>query len=321
MKEEKYLSKEYTSCVRGICAIIVVVHHLYQYTGLFAGTYIGVLLGMSGALAVSIFFFYSGYGLMLSSAKKNYVQNFFRSRLLPLYGFYVILVILYSFWTLWIDHSISLKQLLQSFFFGNTIVTNGWYLQATFVLYLIYLFSFSTFRTTKTRILAIAIAIIAYYICCCHMRLGVWWYQTSPCVVLGMVYCNRKPQIDVLLSKYTWAIVVVSSMMFSILYIIISIFLKEPMLNAVYFMFFVCAVISFSYILCDTSIINNTFFVLCGKYSLEIYVSHGFFLRLIKLNIFSNTTIYILTVIIGTIAMSVILNMIKTKIIHLLSRN
>lgn len=321
MKEEKYLSKNYTNCVRGICAIIVVIHHLYQYTGLFVGTYMGKILGLSGALAVSVFFFYSGYGLMLSSTKKNYVQSFFRSRFLPLYCFYVILVILYSFWTLWIEHSFSLGQFVQSFFFGQTIVTNGWYLQATFVLYLMYLVSFSTFKNTKTQILAVAVAIFVYCIFCRFISLGVWWYQTIPCVVLGMVYCYMKTRIDVLLNKYAWKIFIGSGVAFAIFYIIFSLFFKEPMFDVIYFLFFVCAIISFSYIVCDTPIINNSFFALCGKYSLEIYVSHGFFLRLIRLNIINNKFIYILTVIIGTIIMSVILKKIYTKMVPFLFRN
>ena len=303
MKEDNYLSKEYTNCVRGICAIIIVVHHLYQYTGLFAGTHIGNLLQLSGALAVSVFFFYSGYGLMLSSAKQNYIQSFFRSRFLPLYCFYVILVILYSFWTLWIEHKISLDLFLQSFFFGNTLVTNGWYLQATFVLYLIYLFSFSTFNATKTRILVITVAVFLYCILCRHMNLGIWWYQTIPCAVLGMIYCNRKPQIDILLKKYVWIIFIVSCVSAVFFKIAFESF-NAPVFIVIFFLFFVCAVITFSHILCGTPIINNSFFALCGNYSLEIYVSHGFFLRLIRLNIINNKFTYILTVIIGTIILS-----------------
>ena len=73
-KENKYMSKDYTNCIRGIFAILVVIHHLYQYSGLFNGTYIGVLLQLSGALSVSVFFFFSGYGLMFSSNKDNQVS-------------------------------------------------------------------------------------------------------------------------------------------------------------------------------------------------------------------------------------------------------
>ena len=317
MKENKYLSKEYTTCLKGICAIIVVIHHLYQRTGLFAGTPMGQILGLSGALAVSMFFFYSGYGLMLSSKRKGYVQGFFYNRFSPLYCFYIILIILYSFWTLWIEHTIPFNKFVKSFFFGETVVTYGWYLQATFVLYLMYMFSFSIFKTAKTQMLALAISVFVYCVYCRLVNLGVWWYQTTPCVVLGMVYCYMKEQIDVLLNKHAWKIFIASVVVFAISYIIIILYLGKPMLGAVCFLFFVCAIVSFSYILCNTPIINNPFFALCGKYSLEIYVTHGFFVNLT----INNKFLHILTIIVGTILMSAILEKIYTRVIPSLFKN
>lgn len=321
MKRDKYLSKEYTNCVRGICAIVVIIHHLYQRTGLFSEIYIGELLQLSGALAVSVFFFFSGYGLMLSSQKKNYVKNFFRNKFLPLYCFYVFLIILYSFWTLCIEHTIPLIELVKSFLFGATVVSNGWYLQATFVLYLVYLFSFSVFNDTNMRILSVAVSILVYCIFCRFIGLGAWWYQTIPCVILGMLYCYNKPRIDIVLNKHVWKVFIASSVLFAIFYKIVTLYLKEPMYHTIYFVAFVCATISISYILCDTPIIRNSFFALCGKYSLEMYVSHGFFLRLIEFKFFNNKFIYILTVVIGTIIVSFIMKKIFTNIIPLIFKN
>lgn len=314
MKEEKYLSKEYSNCIRGICAIIIVIHHLYQYTGSFRGTPIGTILSLSGALAVSVFFFYSGYGLMLSSTRKSYVRDFLRSRFLPLYCFYIILVLLYSIWTLCIEHRLPLNKFIQSFFFGGTIITNGWYLQVTFVLYLIYWFSFSCFTSTKTRLLVVTAAILIYCVVCHYIGLGAWWYQTIPCAVLGMVFCYKKAWIDGFFKKRCWVVLAVNTMAFGIFYILNSLYFNAPMLNFIYFLFFVCAVISLSYILCNTPIINNSFFALCGKYSFGIYVSHGLFLKLIKLNIITNKILYIFVVIVGTIIASVVMEKIHAGI-------
>ena len=316
MKENKYLSKEYTTCVKGICSIIIVIHHFYQRTWLFYGTPIGTLLGLSGALAVSMFFFYSGYGLMLSSKKKDYVRGFFRRRFLPLYCFYVMLIILHSFWTLWIGHTISLNQLVQSFFFGGTVVKYGWYMQATFVLYLMYLFSFSIFKSAKLQMLAMTLFIFVYCIYCRIVNLGMWWYQTVPCVILGMLYCYLKERIDVLLNKYAWIVFIASLITFELFYSIIIPYLGQPQLAAIYFLFFVCAMVSFSYIVCGTPILNNPLFALCGKYSLEIYVTHGLFMKL-SIN---NKFVHIITIIVGTILMSAILKKIYAWLVSSLFR-
>jgi len=321
MKDNKYMSKEYTNCLRGIFAILVVIHHLYQYSGLLHGTYIGKILQLCGFLSVAMFFFFSGYGLMFSSNKKNYIEQFFRKRFLPLYCFYVVLIILYSFWTLLLETAISPRKIVQSFFFGETIVTNGWYLQATFIVYLLYLFCFKIFKTNKARILSIGVAIFSYCVFCYLIDLGINWYQTVPCIVLGMVYCYKKNWIDTILGKRVWTIFVLSLMSFVVCVMLSELSRIDVVFDVLYSIFFVCATITLSYILYNTSIINNKLFALCGNYSLEIYVAHGFFLRLIQLKYIENKLMYILTVIICTIITSVVMKIIYAKIVSLFEKH
>lgn len=319
MKKDKYLSREYTNCLRGIFAIVVVCHHLYQYIELFNGTRIGSMLEVSGSLAVSVFFFYSGYGLMLSSQKKDYIKNFFRNRFLPLYCFYVVLIIIYIGWTLLLEKSIMPQEILQSFFFGETIVSKGWYLQATFVLYLLYLFSFAIFKSSKMQITVFAITIVFYCAFCHFMGLNIWWYQSILSVILGMLWCCCKDKIDAILNKYSIVVFVLSLILFAAAYIICNMW-TFVILKMIRGLLFVCVTVVFSYILCNTFIINNLFFNLCGKYSLEIYVSHGLFLRLIKLNIVNNKIVYVLVVIVGTVVTSLVLKIIYNKIVSLISK-
>lgn len=310
MKENLYLSKEYTRCLRGLFAILVVAHHLYQYSGLLKRTFIGEILTISGALSVAVFFFFSGYGLMLSSNKERYIQCFLRTRFFPLYCFYIVIVVLYSLWTLILGGTISLKQIAQSFLFGGTIVTNGWYLQATFVFYLLYWLIFSVFKSPKMQICLFGIAICFYFVFCFLLGLNIWWYQSVFSMVLGMVYCYQKKKIDALLGKCAWLILILTSALFIIFVMLSSV---TALVSVVYSLFFVCAVICFSYVSCDTPIINNSFFSLCGKYSLEIYVTHGFFLRLIRLHIIESKLLYVLVVIVGTVIMSAIMKKVYTK--------
>lgn len=314
MKEKNYMSKEYTTCVRGICALLVVVHHLYQYTGLFWGTFIGDVLQSMGYLCVAVFFFYSGYGLMLSSSKDSYIESFFRKRFFPLYSFYVVLIILYSLWTLLIEKQISIQNVVQSFFFGETVVTNGWYLQATFVAYLLYYLCFKILKTYKMKIFSFSIGIIAYIILCYFSGLHIHWYQAIPCMLLGVIYCYKNHDIDVLLKKRTWLMVILSGVFFGICFGLSIWRNTNAILNALCALLFVCFVVSLSYVLYNTPIIKNKFFKLCGKYSLEIYVSHGFFLRLIKLGYIENIYIYIMVVTLCTTLISFVMKKINTRI-------
>jgi len=315
MKETKYMSKEYTNCLRGIFSILVVIHHLYQYSGLFVGTYIGTFLQLLGFICVAMFFFFSGYGLMFSSQKKNYLEDFFVKRFLPLYCFYAFLIVLYSTWTFLIEQEFSFTLFIQSFFFGKTIVTNGWYLQTTFIVYLLYLFVFKLFKSYKTRLLLFSICIFAYCLICHLIGMGINWYQTVPCMVLGMIYCIEKNSIDVILKKHAWVVFILCSILFAACFILSAISGIAVIFNVLYSLFFVCCMISLSYILANTPFIHNKFFTLCGNYSLEIYVTHGLFLRLIKY--IEQTPIYIIVVIIGTIFMSVTVKKIYTIIVSL----
>lgn len=61
-----YLSKENTKALKGIFAVFVLWHHLYQYSALITGTVIGIVFQAMGYLSVGMFFFLSGYGLTTS---------------------------------------------------------------------------------------------------------------------------------------------------------------------------------------------------------------------------------------------------------------
>ena len=126
----------------------------------------------------------------------------------------------------------------------------------------------------------------------------------------------KKEKIDALLLRYSWIFFLLSSALF-VLFVILSNI--SPIFHVVYSLFFACTIIFLSYILCDTPVINNSFFALCGKYSLEIYVTHGFFLKLIKLDSISNILIYVVAVIVATMVASIILKKIYTLIVSFFS--
>lgn len=66
-----YFSRNKTECLKGLLAILVLVHHIYQKAHLFEEyPFIDYLLKYLGYYCVSGFFFISGYGLY-SSLKRN----------------------------------------------------------------------------------------------------------------------------------------------------------------------------------------------------------------------------------------------------------
>ena len=265
---------------------------------------------------MAMFFFYSGYGLFLSADKENYLKSFFRNRFLPLYCFHTVLIAVYSLWTILLDKNLSIKAVIGSFLFGETVITFGWYMQTTFIMYLVFLLIFSVFKSKNLRLILFGIASVAYFVLCDMSSLGSWWYQTIFALTLGMIYCYKKDKIDKILKKYSILVFIATS----ILFIIFALLRFESiMFTVLYSLLFVCAAVSLSYILCETKIINNSFFSLLGKYSLEIYLTHGMFIRLIKKLSIENKLISILAIFAGTAVMSVIMRIVYVKLIDLIS--
>lgn len=320
MNEVKYMSKEYTNCLRGIFAILVVIHHLYQYSGLFRGTYLEIILQLLGVISVGMFFFFSGYGLTYSSQRKNYIDGFFVKRFLPLYCFYIFLIISYGVYNFVLEETFSPELFTQSFLFGGTIVTNGWYLQTTFVIYLLYLLTFKVFKSSKVQLVLFGICIFAYCIICLLTDMGAYWYQTVPCMILGIIWCCKKDYIEKILKKQSWIVFVLCALLFAVCFILSAKNSIPMIFNILYPLFFTCSMISLSYILVNTSLIHNKFNALCGNYSLEIYVTHGLFLKLIKFEPFYSIPIYIITVIVGTVVMSIITKRIYMFIVSLFGK-
>ena len=65
---EDYLSISNTNILKGISVLVVILHHISLYTN--SNKYLDFVFGQAGFLAVSIFLFVSGYGLMIQYTKK-----------------------------------------------------------------------------------------------------------------------------------------------------------------------------------------------------------------------------------------------------------
>lgn len=61
-----YLSRETTDCLKGICALMIVLCHVCSRTGIGVSIGLGPILNAIGYCGVSGFMFVSGYGLSCS---------------------------------------------------------------------------------------------------------------------------------------------------------------------------------------------------------------------------------------------------------------
>lgn len=314
--ENKYLSPDNTTCLKGIFAVFVLIHHLYQYSGLLYNSPLGMIFQALGYLSVGMFFFYTGYGMMCSKNKDGYVKTIGKKRILPLYMFYVFLILLYLLWQFVLQYQITPSLLLQSFFFGKTIVPLGWYLQVTFVVYIVLWAVFTLMKNDKQCLLFTGVVLLIYCFICKYVGLPSTWHESIFCVLLGMAWAVYKESIDRITIKKKWLVFFITGFIFVVFLAgakVSPIFqIEVKIVSAVAFAVFVTV----ATIVLPGAIYNNQVTKILGKYSLEIYVCQGFFLLLRKEGriYIDNPYIFIGIVIIGTAILSIFIKPIYAKI-------
>ena len=96
---EDYMEREQTGSIKGFFAIIIVFSHFRNYvqlTNSFLDSSFQLIISLIGQLMVTLFFFYSGFGIMKAyKTKDGYTNNFFKNRILKTLLHFDLIVILY----------------------------------------------------------------------------------------------------------------------------------------------------------------------------------------------------------------------------------
>ena len=277
------LSKNNSDCLKGIFAIAILLSHLCGRTGIGSLIGLGPIYTALGYWAVSVFLFISGYGLAYSFDKKpNYSRNFISTKLLHLYILQLIFILLYYLLRTIFMIQPTNMSLLNSLFFGETIISNGWYLQVIILFYLIF-YIISHFKRYYTRICILFIVTLLYIVICNYVGLSSTWYETAICFPLGvLIYNNRIPISQTYKSHTRWFV-------FSILVILFSIsFLLSLLLSDYHVFFKITTSIFFAFLVVYSSnllYIQNKITNWLKKYYLGIYLFQGCAFILLRNNL------------------------------------
>ncbi len=322
------LSKNVSNSVRGMAALFVLFHHFYQRTYFIANPYLGKIFEVMGYLAVSVFFFYSGYGLMVSYKTKSisYIKKFPENRLLPFYFTYLLFVVLSIIEKIIIGSDIAFADLIHSFFFYETIVTYGWYFQTILLFYLIFYFVFRFIKNDNMKIIMMA-SCVTIYIAAYHvLEVSSAKYISALSFVLGILWCFSENKI-IHTKKKTVLTILISGFLF--LMLLLLSFVTENrhiryLSRAIASPLFVILLLTLISIINERLpvLIENKFTTWLGNNSLEIYVVQGIFFELLrsKLIYVENSYIYIICVFCGTMLFAPLLNKVVKLLNSLLKR-
>ena len=314
-----YLSVEQSTALKGLLALGVLFSHAVPASGLVKGSILSPLIGSLGYLCVAVFFFLSGYGIMAQyqAKKEKYLKNFLKNRVLSIYFLTLFLILVYGVFRKLVRVPIIPIDLLQSFFVGNTIVSNGWYLQIVILFYLFWFFTTKYIKKERMQFGGLCILVLGY------MLFGIFymshfWFQSSFGFLLGVFWLQNKNKIDDWLFQNRKHPVIVMSLAFVFLgvtYFLATkgMIVKDKMLNGIFRSVMSClsalmfvVVILMLNIICK-KILNCGVLRFLGKFSMEIYVLQG-----IPLHIFAkgalrieNDWLYILSVVAVTLLLAV----------------
>lgn len=301
--DRDYLSKNNCDCLKGIFAIFVLSHHLYQHSGLLHGNIFGVIFAAMGYLSVAVFFFLSGYGLMISYQKNGaaYVRQMPKKRILP---FYCLILLLTLFYTIIVcvllkEYVLTPFMIIKSLTIGGTVIGNGWYLQVQLLLYILFYVIYSIERNSKLQISLIATFVIVYCVIAYVLGLGSFWYKSVLAFILGLLWGIAKQKIDLYFSnkKKIFFVAFASFIVFCITFIGARLLNTKAtilleMASSVFFSLLVILLSNFVKV--DYGVTR-----FLGKISLEIYVFQGLFLSLFHSRIISITNPYVYVVVVA----------------------
>lgn len=187
MKVHGLLEKNDSYALRGVCMIMIIVHHTYlsaiDMPGCHTDSWLadvgtGWLWGYGGT---GVFLFLSGFGMFFSLRRNRlsgraYIRSKFIRLFIPYLWLWAVSLIIYILY----DSSQLTPRLLTSFLSLDIPPANeAWFYKVIIGLYALSIVIFKVFRNPRTCVLAVSSVCVAYY-CLANYVLGMdpWWFIT-----------------------------------------------------------------------------------------------------------------------------------------------
>ncbi len=237
---EKICRKDQSESLRAFACLGVIFHHITQDITSYGAVSKGpiTILSSMGILFTAIFFFYSGYGLLVSvKNKENYLKGFVIHRIFSiLIPFWVINGIYVIRYVVQYKASLTIAKTCKLIFGLELINGNSWFIVELALLYILFYLFFRTIKirgiaTTLLCISAIGIMVIGYrsghensqfY----HWFKGEWWYNSTIAFVMGVLFACFKEKIERATKKVYYPLLGISLAAFIAIF-----FWEEKVLN------------------------------------------------------------------------------------------
>lgn len=205
-----YMSIEKTKSIKGIFTLMVFLSHFAQYVDLNSPLDRPYLLvkDFLGQLVVTMFLFYSGYGVLESIRKKgqDYVDDLPKKRILKVLFDFDLAIILFLIVAYFLGKKYRLTTILLSFIGWTSVGNSNWYI---FVILITYIFTYLAFKVSKDNYflgVTLVLFLSGLYIYLVRDFRPSYSYNTIFCYGLGMLYSLFRDKIEnfIFKNKFTY---------------------------------------------------------------------------------------------------------------------
>ncbi len=296
--KDECLSKHVSDSIKGFFIWLVFLSHFSGYVQYSSaidvyGKKISLIFGQ---MIVSMFLFYSGYGICESIKKKGnaYVKALPKNRILKTFFHFNIAVLIFLVIQLCIGNRYSLSHIILGFIGWEAFGNSNWYIFVILVLYFITYVSFVCFKDSPVKAGILTTMLTAVLVVFLYFTRWSWWYDTALCYLFGMFVSIYKDKFISVITKnnLVWLLCLIASLgLFAALYwctlpISYKLILLLKLLAAPVF----CLIVT---ILLTKVKISNKFLSYCGQHLFEIYILQRIPMILLKQWGIANINIYL----------------------------
>lgn len=271
-----YMSVEKTMSMKGIFIIVVFFSHFNSYvkfTEPMDLSYADIFRN-TGQAMVTLFLFYSGYGIMESIKKKGmgYVHRIPLTRILGTYFRFDIAVVIFIILQTIRGFTFPVSQYLLSFTAWDAVGNSNWYIFVAVIAYFISFLAFEIFRD-KGRYYPSAVLITV--LCCgyiamfCFLKIKpTHWFDTIICYIMGIWFSLTRERIEKIVQKnlFVYSLFLVGTAVGTQYFYVASD--RSFMLHEHYIVFFTL----FFIILSMRVSFHNKVLMWCGKNLFALYI-------------------------------------------------
>ncbi|MBP3870618.1 MAG: hypothetical protein J6E46_06555, partial [Faecalicoccus sp.] len=207
-KREEYnvlLTRNDSLILKGYFSLVIICHHLAQRIE--AGSLFQLAFNDAGYIAVAVYFFITGYGIMKSyQSKPEYADHFLKNHMKS-----VIVPALIAICFHWLSYAIQKDGYTISDFFGQFFMNT----RSTSFLWYVFMIGFfypSISRTMKNakgdgkKLIygALKYVVISTLVCLVLIPFAFWIYDTTHLIVFGMVAAYYEKDWMEYIAKHTY---------------------------------------------------------------------------------------------------------------------